>query len=241
MSFPPRFILRGVLAALALVLMLVWVNMAKPLSPNEVPVACYRELKLVNGVPEGWSIVRKAGTPKIKVMKVGDVYFFHLESDARSGFGIERPINVDIREYRYINWTWRAMRLPEGGDIRRPGADDQALQIYIALSPLGFPQKLNTPVLTYLWDNEAPKGTVVKSSSPLTKYVRYLIVRNGDDELGRWITEKRNIYEDYKALFRDVKNGEPPGPTQGIRIYINSQHTGSSAEGYIGNIYFSRN
>lgn len=234
------FVFWGLVFVLPIVFF-IWVKAACSLSTQDVPVACYKDLKLVRGVPEGWSLVKKTGTPRIKFVKVGETYFFHLESDARSGFGLERPVNVDIREYRYINWTWRAMKLPEGGDVRRAGADDQALQIYVALSPIGFPHKLNTPVITYLWDNEAPKGPVVRGSSALTKYVRYLIVRNGNDDLGRWITEKRNIYEDYRTLFGDVKNGEPAGPTQGIRIYINSQHTGSSAEGYIGNIYFSRN
>ncbi|MCX7983191.1 MAG: DUF3047 domain-containing protein [Syntrophales bacterium] len=229
------------ITSLFLGLFFVWRDIAYTLSPNEIPVAYLRDVKLVRGVPEGWTLVKKAGTPRVQLVKVGETFFFHLESDSRSGFGLERPLNVDIREYRFLNWTWRAVKLPEGGDVRRPGADDQALQIYIALSPIGFPQKFNTPVLTYLWDNEAPRGTVVRGTSPLTKYVRYLIVRNGSDELGQWITEKRNIYEDYRSIFRDVKNGEPVGPTQGIRIYINSQHTGSSAEGYIGNIYFSRN
>jgi hypothetical protein len=172
---------------------------------------------------------------------MGQSYFIHLSTDAYSGFGIERPLNIDIREYKYIHWTWRAVKLPAGGDIRSPKADDQALQIYLAMSPLGFPQKFTTPVLTYLWDNEAPKGTVVKGQLPMMKYVRYLVIRNGSDELGQWYTEKRNIYEDYKSLFRDVKNGEPLGSMRGIRLYINSQHTGTSAEGFIGDIYFSRN
>lgn len=206
-----------------------------------IPVAYYREVQLTNGVPEGWSLVKKAGTPQITLVKVGENYAFHLKSDGRSGFGIERALNLDIREYRYLNWTWKAVRLPTGGDIRRPSVDDQVMQIYIAMAPTGFPSKLYTPVLAYLWDNEAPKGTVVKGSLPGTRYIRYLVVRNGTDDREQWYKEKRNIYEDYRTLFRDVKNGEPVGPTQGLRIYINSQHTHSYAEGYIGDIYFSQN
>jgi hypothetical protein len=59
--------------------------------------------------------------------------------------------------------------------------------------------------------------------------------------LNQWHTEKRNIYADYKKLFPDINGGEPTGPTVGMEIFINSQHTGTQAEGFIGNIYFSKN
>jgi len=219
----------------------LWGKVVASAATGIVPVAFYRDVKFTNTLPDGWSLVVKAGTPQITLVKAGDNYVFHLKSDPHSGFGIERAINLDIREYRYLNWTWKAVKLPKGGDVRRPSVDDQVIQIYVAMTPTGFPAKLFTPVLAYLWDNEAPKGTAVKGSLPGTSYVRSLVVRNGADAREQWYREKRNIYDDYRFLFRDVKNGEPVGPTQGLRIYINSQHTRSYAEGYIGEVYFSRN
>ena len=41
-------------------------------------------------------------------------------------------------------------------------------------------------------------------------------------------------------LFKDVKEGQPIGPTKGIELYINAQHTGSAAESYICEVYFSK-
>jgi hypothetical protein len=66
------------------------------------------------------------------------------------------------------------------------------------------------------------------------------VVMNKSDKLDHWYAEKRNIYLDYQKLFRDLQGGEPAGPTQGISLYINSQHTKSAAECYIGDIFFSR-
>ncbi|HOF05445.1 MAG TPA: DUF3047 domain-containing protein [Syntrophales bacterium] len=206
-----------------------------------VVVAKYRHPQLINGVPEGWKLMRHSGTPNIDLVREGDAYFVKLKSDPRSGFGIERNVRVDLKEYPYLNWTWRATRLPRGGDIRKSGTDDQVLQIYVVLPATGFPHQLNTPILTYIWDNEAPKGLTVRSPKPLLKKIRYLVVRNKTDRLGSWYTEKRNVYEDYKRIFSDVRGGEPLGATHGVRFYINSQNTRSYAEGYIGEVYFSKN
>jgi len=210
--------------------------------PEEyVAVARYRSPRLVNGVPEGWTLMRHSGTPNINLVREGDACYVKMKSDPRSGFGIERQVRVDLKEYPYLNWTWRATKLPQGGDVRKSGTDDQVLQIYVVLPATGFPQTINTPILTYIWDNEAPKGISVRSPKPLLRKIRYLVVRNKTDHLGNWYTEKRNVYEDYKRIFRDIHGGEPLGATHGVRFYINSQNTRSYAEGYIGEMYFSKN
>jgi hypothetical protein len=131
-------------------------------------------------------------------------------------------------------------KLPPGGDVRKSETDDQAAQIYLAFPAKGFPAKLNTPVIGYIWDNEAPKEWTGRSPQLGGGKMRYVVVRNRIDKLGSWYAEKRNIYHDYQKLFRDLQGGEPTGPTQGISLYINSQHTRSAAECYIGDIFFSR-
>lgn len=205
-----------------------------------IPAARFTGCPLKPGVPPGWILDRTAGTPTLSLKKEGDAVFLHLVSEGRSSFGIKRPVQVDIREYPYLTWRWKANRLPAGGDVRRCGRDDQALQLYIAFQPLGFPARLKTPVIGYIWDNEAPKGWMGKSPKIGADKLRYVVSRNGTDRLDTWYTEKRNIYEDYRRLFRDIGAGEPQGPTKGIALYIDSQDTKSTAEGHIGEVYFSK-
>jgi hypothetical protein len=228
------------IVVLAAMLVLVSAAAAYALRGEIVEVALYRSARMVNGVPAGWKIMRHSGTPVIRLEKFGDAYYVRMISDSRSGFGIEKEVSVDLKEYPYLNWTWTATKLPRGGDVRRSATDDQALQIYVVLPTTGFPEQLNYPILTYVWDNEAPKGLITKSPKPLMKKIRYVVVRNKTDRLGTWYTEKRNVYEDFRKVFRDVDGGEPRGATHGLRFYINSQNTKSQAEGYIGEVYFSK-
>ncbi len=193
---------------------------------------------MVNGVPAGWKIMRHSGTPVIRLEKFGDAYMCAWQVISRSGFGLEKEVSVDLKEYPYLNWTWTATRLPRAAtsesatDDRRPDLRCPAVD--------RLPETLNYPILTYVWDNEAPKGLITKSPKPLMKKIRYVVVRNKTDRLGTWYTEKRNVYEDFRKVFRDVDGGEPRGATHGLRFYINSQNTKSQAEGYIGEVYFSK-
>lgn len=206
-----------------------------------IRVAFLAPEKGLRDIPEGWELVKNGGTPVLSLQRESKGYSLHMRSDAEGSFGIKRKLEVNVKEYPFLNWKWKVVHLPSGGDVRKSETDDQAIQIYLAFPPMGFPAKLNTPVIGYIWDNEAPRGWKGRSSHVGGGKLRYLVLRNKMDALGTWYTEKRNVYEDYRTLFKDLKEGEPDGKTQGIQLYINSQRTKSLAESYICDIYFSKN
>ena len=180
------------------------------------------------GVPLGWELKEKEGSPIIKLEKEDDIYALHLISE-QSSFGLTKKINIDIKEYPYINFRWKVMKLPENGDFRKKETDDQAAQIYIAFGTF----RLTAKIVGYLWENKVPKLTT--GVSPAWSKTRLIVLESGPEKIGKWVFEKRNIYDDYKELFEK----EPSGANL-ISLYINSQHTKSSAESYFGEIYFSK-
>ncbi len=192
-----------------------------------------------NGPPSGWSIDLKKGSHRFSVEREGSDLVLHMVSKNNS-FGIKKEAKVNIREYPYLNWRWKAVRMPPGGDVRNANTDDQAIQLYIAFPAIGWPAALNSPVIGYVWDNESPRGYYGRCKQIGGDKLRYLVLRNKSDKAGEWQVEKRNVYQDYKNLFKDIKNGEPESMTKGLQIHINSQHTGTEAESFIGEIYFTR-
>jgi hypothetical protein len=222
-------------------LIFVWLlSFSSPAMASDViPGAQFPSAELVKGIPTGWVLEKRAGTPNLCLEKEGDGYVLRLASDRNSSYGIKRALHVDLKQYPFLSWRWKAVRLPQGGDVRESQTDDQALQFYVAFPSLGFPAKLNTPVVGYIWDNEAPRGWTGRSDQFGGGKLRYVVVRNKTDRLGEWHNEKRNLYEDYKRLFGDLRGAG--SITQGIAFYINSQNTKSEAEGWIGDVLFSRN
>jgi len=191
------------------------------------------------GAPDGWQLLENKGTANLGLEKYEDGYALHLKSDSSSSFGIRKELSLVAGEYPFLNWQWKAITLPAGGDVRKSDTDDQALQLYVAFEATGWPAKLNTPVIGYIWDSECPKGTEVTSPQPLAGKVRYIVLRDKTDALDTWCTEKRNVFDDYRKLFPDIEGGNPRD-INGISIMINSQHTKSEAEGFISHVYFSR-
>jgi len=62
----------------------------------------------------------------------------------------------------------------------------------------------------------------------------FVIVRSGTQDLGRWVTERRNVSEDYRKAF-----GEDPEDPRAIAISIDTNDTHSTAEAFLGPIVFT--
>jgi len=145
-------------------------------------------------------------------------------------FGLRKDMSLHIRESPYLSWRWKVSQLPKGGDIRRRETDDQAGQIYVLFPKV--PAIFNTLAVGYIWDSRAPVG--LYGTSTVYNKMRYVVVESGAAELNQWISETRNVYEDFKKLFH-----ENPPTVGGVLLYVNSQHTKSSAECFYADIFFS--
>jgi outer membrane protein OmpA-like peptidoglycan-associated protein len=204
-----------------------------------LPVTKFNSADMVNDVPAGWKLDKKTGKPSLEIKKENNLFYLHLISEGNSSFGLQKEFNVDVKKFPVLCWRWKANKLPLGGDVRKSATDDQALQLYVAFKPTGFPAVTHTPVIGYIWDSEAPKGWSGRSCQVGGDKLRYIVLRNRTDQTGQWYTERRNIYQDYKKLFSDIKDGEPQGLTTGVQIRINSQRTKNPADSEIAEIYFS--
>jgi len=183
-----------------------------------------------NGVPAGWNLEKEPGSDsKITVEQEKEGHFLRLLS-VGDAFGVKKEMSFDIRQYPYLSWRWRATKLPPKGDIRKRETDDQAGQIYVLFPK--FPSMLNTRSMGYIWDSLAPAGYA--GTSTAYSKMKYVVLQSGPAKLNRWITETRNVYEDYKKLFE-----EDPPTVGAVLLYINTQHTQSSASCDYAEIFFS--
>jgi len=62
-----------------------------------------------------------------------------------------------------------------------------------------------------------------------------IVVESGKDHLNKWITEERNIYDDYLKAF-----GKAPPPISGVAIMTDSDNTGESAVAFYGDLFFMK-
>jgi hypothetical protein len=175
-------------------------------------------------LPDGWQLKVNRGTPDLAFIGEGNSRVLRLKS-RKSSFALERGVDVDINQYPVLNWSWKVSELPAGGDVRKAATDDQAAQVLVAFA--------DHHVLSYIWDSSAPAGSWQNASFFPLVHIFALVCHSGQQELNQWLSETHNLAQDFQKAFE-----RPAGHIKGIRLQINSQHTGSSAESYFGDISF---
>jgi hypothetical protein len=66
-------------------------------------------------------------------------------------------------------------------------------------------------------------------------YAMMVVVESGREHLNIWVTERRNVYADYRKAFKD----EPP-MISGVAIVTDTDNTGESATAFYGDILFKK-
>jgi hypothetical protein len=175
-------------------------------------------------IPPGWQIKVNHGRPDVSICSDIEGPCLHLKS-TKASFGLERDMDLDPVQMPFLNWSWKVAQLPAGGDFRRASTDDQAAQVLVAFA--------DRRIVSYIWDSSAPKGMVDNASFIPFVHVFAVVCESGASDLNRWIKESRNVSADYLRAY-----GKPAPHVKGLRIQINSQHTGSVAESYFGDVTF---
>lgn len=184
------------------------------------------------GIPPGWQ-GQDWGSPAydFRIVEDDGRRALHLNSH-NEGSTISKEVKgLTLKDIPILEWRWKAVTLPKGGNSCKKATDDQAVQVYVTW--LRFPAAVRSRIIGYVWDATVPVGTVCKSEK--NGMVTYIVVRSGPGDLGKWLTEQRDIRADFKKLY-----GEEPESPGGISIASDSNDTQSSAEAFVGPILFRK-
>jgi len=219
------------LAGLMPVLILITVAAITVAQPAQVPLVIDGKLS-GDGIPVGWELETHHSHHQITLEPIQNGKFGIRLVSNDSSFGLHKIVDVDLNEFPILSWRWKVDRLPPAGDIREKSKDDQAAQVYVA-----FPAWLRvlSPTIGYLWDSNAPAGTTRDGHSTVAP-IKVIVLQSGKQRLGEWVQERRNVAEDYRRLF---SKGSVPKVGR-VVIWINTQHTKSSAEATFADLQFLR-
>ena len=160
----------------------------------------------------------------------------HLAATSESSdLFIIKQCAVDLVEYPYLNWKWRAHVLPRDGNEFEKNTCDITASIYAVVRLSRWrPQSIKFTWSTTLKEGEY--GTSPFSFWPARSDIK--VVESGDANLGRWVNEKINLLEEYKKLYnkKNVKSIE----IKAISIMTDSDNTKSSSSADYDDLFFSK-
>jgi len=221
-------------------------------SPQILEVGQFSVAREGTVLPDGWKPLTFKKISKHTVytlVKDEETLVVKAVSEASSS-GLTREITIDPKEYPIIQWRWKVTNIYKQGDVSKKEGDDYPARIYITFeydpSQVGFFEKAKfetarmlygqyppSGAINYIWESKAPKGTLVPN--PYTDRAMMIVVESGAERINRWITEERNVYEDYKKAF-----GKEPPRISGVAIMTDSDNTKESATSYYGDIIFRK-
>jgi len=143
----------------------------------------------------------------------------------REAMRVGRPLKVDVKATPWLAWEWKALALPENGDVRERKRNDQAARIMLMFEGMKG--------LLYVWDTVSPVGTESRPDE-FEIFERVLIVvRSGPGDLGRWMRDRRDVLADYRRVF-----GEAPRPIKWVGFEAHSNDTQSRSAAQFGAVTF---
>ncbi len=182
----------------------------------------------LGGFPSRWKAREQGGKEVYSVRQDNEGVFLHAESIGNA-YTIGHKVSVDLEKNPYLNFSWRAIELPEGGNEESKVTNDGALGVYVVFEGWAMPPKS----IKYVWSTTLPAGTVTES--PYSKRAKIVVLRSGEEGMGHWHDEAVNVLEDYRRLFG---SDDVPG-VRGIGVLTDSDNTGTQAAGDYRSFRFS--
>lgn len=149
-------------------------------------------------------------------------------SDSASVFGIEK--DIDLEKAPVLHWSWRVEGVYPGIDERSKDGDDFPARVYAIID--GGLLKWRTRAINYVWASEAEAGSAWPN--PFQSRAMMVAVRSGKARAGEWLSERRNLRDDFKRYF-DLD----ADLVDGIALMVDCDNHGGEGIAYFGDIYLT--
>lgn len=174
---------------------------------------------------EKWTLVPIKGDGHWELDRDEVGYFIRGEArDSASGLAMETaidPISCPILE-----WEWQVESVQASADLTTRAGDDVAAALYLFFGdPGSFSLPNPVPVLRYVWAGGSHQVGEVMPNPYLPDLVRNTVVRAGKEEVGTWLTERRDMLFDYEAAFGDA----PDDILWAVALFVDNDQTGEPA------------
>lgn len=179
---------------------------------------------------DGWESKSFAGLTRYDLQPDGDTTVLKATSESAAS-GLGKKIKIDLTKTPFVNWRWKIDSRLEGIDETIKSGDDYAARLYLVKSGGAFIWK--TKALNYVWSSNQQQDSIWPNAFK-PKNAMMLAVRGAADATGQWVTEKRNVREDFKQAFgRDIES------IDAVAIMTDTDNAGGSASAWYGEIYFT--
>lgn len=134
-----------------------------------------------------------------------------------------RMSDEDRKAARTLRWSWRAVRLPDGGDECAKGREDSAAVVYVA-----WKRGLRYYTIKYVWSAVGAKGALCdRKRNPFVAQDTMIVETGGP--LGQWRSVSLDLHTEYRNHFEGGDAAASVPEFLGVAIMSDGDQTKSES------------
>ncbi|MDH2372862.1 DUF3047 domain-containing protein [Cobetia sp. 3AK] len=155
-----------------------------------------------------YRVVEREGRPALEARAQGQASARYLEED------------ISLEETPYLKWCWQVDSIYPGVNEKTKEGDDYPARLYVVNKTGILPWQVEA--INYVWSSSEAKDS--HWDNAFTDRAVLLAVESGDQKVGQWVAEVRDLRADYSALF-----GSTPDEIAGLALMADGDNAGGDA------------
>lgn len=176
---------------------------------------------------QGWKLISYFATPPTQYSRVSTGIIKAESVGSRAS--LFKEIEENKRDYAILSWRWKISNVIRSAIETRKDRFDAAARVMVVFGRgagwRGFGGEPSGYKIEYIWASHLPKGHLL--DHPGEKNCKVFVLESGEDKVGQWIHEVRNIHKDYKMAF-----GTEPTKLLAIGIQTDTDHSNEMVTAY---------
>ncbi len=141
-----------------------------------------------------------------------------------------REQEIDLDSTPIVEWSWKVDGTYADIDERSRSGDDFPARLYVVVKTGFLPW--DTLAINYVWSSQSAPDEAWPN--PFTDKAHMVVVQSGEEHVGSWVGQRRNVAEDFKQYFDiDVSN------LDGYAVMVDGDNAGREGTAWFGEISFS--
>ncbi|MDH3714216.1 MAG: DUF3047 domain-containing protein [Gammaproteobacteria bacterium] len=201
--------------------------------PQVVPATASAEsdlalLRVPRIVQQRWQELVLRGRTEYSIAMIDQRLVVRAEG-RDSASALLREVEIDVSACHELVWSWRVDQLQEAADIRVKAKEDVAASVLLLFGDPGMLASPDpVPTLRYAWTNDRVAEETIVDNPYLPGVVRSLVVRSGDELLGQWLVERRNMHDDFVKAFGHA----PDEQLYAVALFTDNDQTKQPVQAY---------
>ncbi len=179
-----------------------------------------------------WEEKSFKGNTQYQVLADGDTENSALRALSQaSASGLFHRKRIDLEKTPYLNWRWKVRRGPMPLREDKKKGDDFAARVYAVVDGAFFAWQAKA--ISYVWSQQMLKGSQWPNAFAGSSVIM-LSLQDAESPKDTWISEKRNLLEDLRAV-----HGKDIRYIDALAIMSDTDNTEGQAEAWYDDLYFS--